>query len=104
MVKHTQAIRQLLPTNCFSVFDHFVGLAFKELKKTKTLLKLNENTYQQKNFKEFRSFLHMRLLPLHMKSKECFIDVMKISEKLELVIDFSKSNLQYFLILKKLLP
>ena len=30
MVKHTQTIRRLLPTNCFSVFDHFVGLALKE--------------------------------------------------------------------------
>ena len=26
MVKHTQTIRRLLPMNCLSVFDHFVGL------------------------------------------------------------------------------
>ena len=32
MIKHTQTIRQLLPTNCLSVFDHFVGLALKGLK------------------------------------------------------------------------
>ena len=25
MVKHTQTIRRLLPTNCLSVFDHFMG-------------------------------------------------------------------------------
>ena len=31
MIKHTQAIRRLLPTNCLSVFDHFVGLGLKEL-------------------------------------------------------------------------
>ena len=31
MVKHTQTIHQLLPTNCLSVFDHFVGLALKGL-------------------------------------------------------------------------
>ena len=31
MVKHTQTICRLLPTNCLSVFDHFVGLALKEL-------------------------------------------------------------------------
>ena len=30
MVKHTQTIRRL-PTNYFSVFDHFVGLALKGL-------------------------------------------------------------------------
>ena len=29
MVKHTQTIPRLLPTNCLSVFDHFVGLALK---------------------------------------------------------------------------
>ena len=31
MVKHTQTIRRLLPTNSLSVFDHFVRLALKEL-------------------------------------------------------------------------
>ena len=32
IVKHTQTIRRLLPTNCSSVSDHFVGLAFKGLR------------------------------------------------------------------------
>ena len=32
MVKHTQAIRRLSPTNCLSVFDHFMGLVLKALK------------------------------------------------------------------------
>ena len=32
MVKYTQTIRRLLPTNCLSVFDHFVELALKELR------------------------------------------------------------------------
>ena len=31
MVKHTQTIRRLLPTNCLSVFDHFVRLVLKGL-------------------------------------------------------------------------
>ena len=31
MVKHTQTIRRLQPTNCLSVFDHFVGFALKRL-------------------------------------------------------------------------
>ena len=31
MVKHTQTIRQQKPTNCMSMFDHFVGLAPKGL-------------------------------------------------------------------------
>ena len=31
MVKHTQSIRRLLPTNCLSVFDHYVELAVKRL-------------------------------------------------------------------------
>ena len=29
--KHIQTTRWLLPTNCLSVFDHFVGLALKGL-------------------------------------------------------------------------
>ena len=32
IVKHTQTIRRLLPTNCLSVFDHFVGFALTGLK------------------------------------------------------------------------
>ena len=32
MVKHTQTIRRLSPTNCLSGFDHFVGLVLKGLK------------------------------------------------------------------------
>ena len=31
MVKHTQKIFWQQPTNCLSVFDHFVGLALKGL-------------------------------------------------------------------------
>ena len=35
MVKHTKAIRWQQPTNCLSVFDHFVELAPKGLSETK---------------------------------------------------------------------
>ena len=31
MVKHTQAIGRQQPTNCLSVFDHFVELSLKGL-------------------------------------------------------------------------
>ena len=31
MIKYTQIIRPLLPTNVLSVFDHFVGLALEGL-------------------------------------------------------------------------
>ena len=31
MVEHTQIIRRQQPTNCLSVFDHFMGLALKDL-------------------------------------------------------------------------
>ena len=45
MVKHTQTIHrqivdELLPTNCLSVFDHFMGLALKGLK-LKQLSRIN---------------------------------------------------------------
>ena len=32
MLKYTQTIRWLLPTNCLSVLEHFVGSALKGLK------------------------------------------------------------------------
>ena len=32
MVKYNQTIRQQQPTNCLSVFDHFVWLLFKGLR------------------------------------------------------------------------
>ena len=32
-LKHTQTIRRLLPTNCLSVFDYFIGLVLKVLSK-----------------------------------------------------------------------
>ena len=31
MVKHTQTIRRLMPTDCLSVLEQFVGLALKGL-------------------------------------------------------------------------
>ena len=33
MVKNTQTIRRLLPTNCLSLFDHFMGLALEGLRR-----------------------------------------------------------------------
>ena len=41
MVKHTQTICRLLPTNCFSVSDHFVGLALKGLRASQTFLEVS---------------------------------------------------------------
>ena len=35
MVKHTQQFVGNLPTNCLSVFDHFVGLMLKVLRRYK---------------------------------------------------------------------
>ena len=48
MVKHTQAIRQLLPTNCLGMFNHFVGLALKELdSKSKALIIHFKNNHRK---------------------------------------------------------
>ena len=38
MVKHTQTIVEKLPTNCLSVFDHFVKFALKGLKENFSFL------------------------------------------------------------------
>ena len=49
MIKHTQTMRW--PMNCFSLFDHFMGLALKELvhvrkQVAKTYLKTHKNVSQ----------------------------------------------------------
>ena len=48
MVKHTQTIRRQQPTNCLSVFDHFVQLVLKGLrgKVQRDIAKRHWNTYQ----------------------------------------------------------
>ena len=48
MVKYTQTITRLLPTNCLSVFDYFVGLALKGL--TGTLIDLQYRIMQENAF------------------------------------------------------
>ena len=51
MVKHTQTIRLLFPTNCLSVFDHFVGLALRGLRKTcQTYMPINTKTKISKGY------------------------------------------------------
>ena len=54
MVKHTQTIRQLLPTNYLSVFDHFVGLALKGLTENgdQSIMK-NLTEYSQKKLRRW---------------------------------------------------
>ena len=47
MAKQTQAIVGNLPTNCLSVFDHFMGLALKGL---------NENYSNYFHHKTFAKF------------------------------------------------
>ena len=47
MVKHTQTIRREKPTNCFSVFDHLVGLALKGLRGLTVLMKLKLFKYKK---------------------------------------------------------
>ena len=49
MVKHTETIRRQKPTNCLSVFDHFVGLALKVLTGT---LSLKTNLVMNRKFRK----------------------------------------------------
>ena len=48
MVKHTETIRRLLPKNCLSVFDHFVGLALKGLSKNNQNFRVSVKTSRQR--------------------------------------------------------
>ena len=51
-VKHIQAIRRLLPTNCLSVFDHFVELALEGLssvqRRSRTLSNIDNTVFLKK--------------------------------------------------------
>ena len=48
MVKHTQTICRQQQVICLSVFDHFVGLVLKGLRKTYEIFQ--ESFFQDKNF------------------------------------------------------
>ena len=48
MVKHTQTIRRLFPTNCLSVIDHLLGLVLKGLMQ-----------YFLQMFTPFRTYIHL---------------------------------------------
>ena len=56
MVKHAKTIRRQQPTtNCFSVFDHFVGLSFKWLNEFKRITVIN--FYSPQNQQKTYGFL-----------------------------------------------
>ena len=69
MVKHTQTIRWQKPTNCLSVFDHFMGLALKGLKGDSRGFRRRKNLeqfilFKQSNFVDvFVFFLILKYYP-----------------------------------------
>ena len=73
MVKHTQTIRLQQPTNCLSVFDHFVGLALKEL----IFMKIYQKNWDKVFLKNiYISLWQLLFAPL---DKKC--NAMKIAKK-----------------------
>ena len=68
MVKHTQTIRGQQPTNCLSVFDHFVGLALKVLKTYLLLTKITSlcGSHKKDHHKCF-TFLENHLLDIFLE-------------------------------------
>ena len=86
MVKHPQRIRWLLPTNCLSVFDHFVRLALKRLSSLFWYSKLSyfHNLASAMSF-TFLYFLFLRFMHLEaaIQHPEVFSrkDVLKICSK-----------------------
>ena len=71
MVKHTQKICRLLPMNCLSVFDHFVGLVLKGLKQIKPRMR---NYGEDMKFflcfvRRFKGFVRYIFASLFLKSK-----------------------------------
>ena len=47
MVKHTQRIRRQQPTNCLSVFDHFVGFVLNLLSANHTQMVKHTQTIRR---------------------------------------------------------
>ena len=64
MVKHTQTIRRLLPTNCLSVFDHFVGLELL-LYNSGNIISRLFRLFQSKRFLSWPIIFINKLLPPH---------------------------------------
>ena len=54
MNKHTQTIRLLLPTNCLSVFDRFMGFTLKGLTHIRPILHF---IYTPSKYQKSRGFL-----------------------------------------------
>ena len=57
MAKHTYRICRLLPANCFSVFDHFMGLALERLTSS-CIISENSESYQSKFSKKLLIHVH----------------------------------------------
>ena len=84
MVKHTQTIRRLLPTNCLSVLDHFVGLALKSLLSNKY-----NNTFSA-------SFSDSILIPLsNLKKRKTDMVTQSVFTCSKLTIETIKQGLKY---------
>ena len=64
MVKHTQTICQQKPTNCLSVFDHFVNLALKGL----SLLKKKKEKKKKNRDKRLINWRPISLLNIDAKN------------------------------------
>ena len=57
MVKHTQTICWLLPTNCLSVFDHFVGMVLMRLMNSTMIILINEFLVKMSKENKNKTFL-----------------------------------------------
>ena len=75
MVKHTQTIRWLLPTNCLSMFDHLVGLALKEVRKIIHVIFFSQDLSFSQFIHRFKigifeySFLSLGVFPIFFNSQ-----------------------------------
>ena len=74
MVKNTQTIRRLSPTNCLRVFDHFVGLALKGLSPRHNIMSNPQELedYKHHNVTKIMIRVFCKLLIQHRKQKPLF--------------------------------
>ena len=78
----TQAIRRRKPTNCLSVFDHFVGLAFKTL--TSLWMKLMRVILHLKLWsKKYLSFIFWSAWQMKMRRHSIYLKTLSLARTLK---------------------
>ena len=106
MVKHNQIIRRKQPTNCLSVFYHFVGLALKGLKRIELkiilqLFMLNYFRLVKKNNEKLK-YVKYSHVKINLPTSCDFPLNMMVTERLQTLDSIKKALKIYFMVKKNI--